>query len=213
MPSDATYLRGRVTPPPERLCTATRRDGERCHEWTADARIKVCHWHGGAAFDRKTGQWKGWRPAVTGRYSQAVANIPQMEELYLRALEDEDLMETREEIALARAYLSRLLEKGTNAVVSGEMLPNVVKALDTVDKMVSRRHQRLHGANLTITVRDWEALVTRVLDMTHEFFGDSDRYADFVRALANMNQPRNQVIEQTALPAAVVEETPDGGPG
>lgn len=203
-------------PSSTRRCTAHSRTGLRCARPVADPRITVCHYHGGGAFDSTTGTWHRGKgsTAVTARYSQAVANLPILEEMYQRVLADPEMMETAEEIALARAYLGSLLEKGQSGVVSGEMLPSVMKALDTIDRMITRRHDRLHGAQLTITVRDWEALVIRVLDISHQYFGESPRYVPFVEALRRMNQPRSSYIEWHAKelpPLAAPSEDEDDG--
>jgi hypothetical protein len=207
--------RGNNTPAPEhRRCQATsRQTGERCGHWTADERITVCRYHGGHWFDKRLGRWtNGGGRLVTGRYSQAVANIPELEELYQRVLADEEMHQTEEEIALLRAMLARWMEKGKHGVVTGEAILAIARVVETIDKMVTRRHQRIHGANLSITVRDWEALFARVLDISHEFYGDQSNYADYVRALANMNQPKHALIQGTAVEVTdgVEDETGDG---
>lgn len=85
-----------------RKCKAkSKQSGKRCNRWAVDGK-RVCYMHGGAP--------GAGRPITHGRYSKALSQTC-LSEAYRTAIEDKNLLDLREPIALLEACLQRTSER------------------------------------------------------------------------------------------------------
>ncbi len=161
--------------PKNQRCHAhSSQTGQPCRAWAVRGKT-VCIAHGGA---------KGiGRPPIHGRYSKALANHPEVLEAYERHKADPALGETLNEIALLRAKFERYLDK-FGGVVHPDVEQEVRNYAAEISKAVERRHKMLYGEQITLTERDFQTLVTVVVDIVRQVYGGSDeRFGQFTARL------------------------------
>ena len=153
-------------------CTAkSKRTGEQCQRPACKGK-RVCYHHGGAP--------GSGRPIVTGRYSHFFApDDHEGRAAYEAFRDDPHLEELANEVAILRAKFSQYQKRNSKAI-DGRTVAVFLSFLDGIGKLVEKRHKIKYGEQVTITVREWEALSTRVLEMVRETYGDNDTYAAFL---------------------------------
>jgi len=159
----------------------SNRTGKPCRQPVVPGK-QVCHYHGGAP-------GSGGQP-THGRYSRAARQLPEVLAFYEEYKTDPDLMEIANEIALLRALVARHLESYGEQAFAGRSLPGFSDLIVKIGSLVGQRHKMLHGEQLTITARDYETLVTRLIDLARSYFGDHERYRSFISELGAMQAPR-----------------------
>lgn len=129
---------------------------------------------------------KAGRPPIHARYSADLDKLPALKERYERHKTDPKLMETANEIALARAFLGYLIESHDTEIADEDYPAMVRETIESITKMVERRHKMEHGEQISLTVKNLETFVVRVLDIAKQVFGEDDRYRTFVAQLGKL---------------------------
>ena len=132
-------------------CGAKTTSGIPCRIRGLESRRRRCRLHRGTS--------KG-RTLVTGKYSKYLEDS--LGERYEEFINDEDLLDLRDEIALLRA---KVMED------PGESIGTISKALDTIGRLVSKVVEREEGLKLTISVGRVEVIVNLLAGIIMEELG------------------------------------------
>jgi hypothetical protein len=189
-------------PPPEaRQCIArSKRTGKRCQSWTVAEGINVCKYHGGGAYDVVRGEWMGGvNNRDAARTTSIIKGIPTTIFDAKRLEQSSQFQEINSEIALARALVVTTLND--HQKVPGKDLGYIVKQLDTITKMVERRHKMEHAPGVSLSKRDLEAFVIKVIALSQEHFAaqQPSAYRAFLYAIRRLIDP----LTPTPVPASL----------
>lgn len=83
------------------------------------------------------------------------------------------------EVAILRAKFAQY-QKRNSKNLDQRTIDAFLSFLDGIAKLVEKRHKIKYGEQVTITAYHFDDLVTRLLEMVREIYGDDDRYTRFL---------------------------------